>query len=272
MAEEARASQPQSTGEESPDGSPTKAFIPLENNPEVMTTLVHSLGLSPRLAFHDVFSIDDPDLLAFVPRPAYALLLVFPCSETYERFRREEDAEREAYDGSGPGEPVVWYKQTIKNACGLIGLLHGVSNGEAADFIRMRLTYTHTEPSTDLSQLLASAVPLRPTERADLLYNSPSLESAHQSAAVLGDTAAPAADEKVDLHYVCFVKSKADGHLWELDGRRKGPLDRGALGPEDDVLGEKALEMGVRGFLRREEEGGGGELRFSLIVLSPSLE
>jgi ubiquitin carboxyl-terminal hydrolase L3 len=67
------------------------------------------------------------------------------------------------------------------------------------------------------------------------------------------------------------VKSK-DNHLWELDGRRKGPLDRGVLGPDDDVLCEKALQMGVRGFLKREEESGVGELRFSLVVLSPSLE
>jgi ubiquitin carboxyl-terminal hydrolase L3 len=116
----------------------------LENNPEVMTTLVHNLGLSPQLSFHDVFSIDDPELLAFVPRPAYALLLVFPCSETYEKFRREEDATREEYDASGPDEPVVWYKQTIKNACGLIGLLHGVSNGEARDFIGRIYAPTHT--------------------------------------------------------------------------------------------------------------------------------
>jgi hypothetical protein len=57
----------------------------------------------------------------------------------------------------------------------------------------------------------------------DLLYESQALESAHQSAASKGDTAAPSAETKVDLHYVCFVKS-TNNHLWELDGRRKGPL------------------------------------------------
>lgn len=107
-----------------------------ENNPEVMNSLVHKLGLSTNLGFQDVFSIDDPDLLAFVPRPAYALLLIFPVSETYEKFRRQEDGPKEDYDGAGAGEPVVWYKQTIGNACGLIGLLHGVSNGVAKSFIR----------------------------------------------------------------------------------------------------------------------------------------
>lgn len=77
-----------------------------------MTSLVRKLGLS-QLSFQDVYSIDDPDLLSFVPRPAHALLLVFPVSEDYETFRREEDKSRQEYRGSGPQEEVIWYKQTI---------------------------------------------------------------------------------------------------------------------------------------------------------------
>ena len=102
-----------------------------------MSSLVHNLGLSKKLAFHDVYSIDDPDLLAFVPRPAYALLLVFPVNAAYETARQTEDASKEEYEGKGREEPVVWFKQTIRNACGLIGLLHGVTNGGAKDFIGM---------------------------------------------------------------------------------------------------------------------------------------
>lgn len=103
-----------------------------------MTALVHKLGLSDKLAFHDVFSIDDPELLAFVPRPAHALLLVFPVSQTYEKFRIQEDKDRPEYQGHGPDEEVIWYKQTIGNACGLIGLLHAVSNGSARTHIRQQ--------------------------------------------------------------------------------------------------------------------------------------
>ena len=101
-----------------------------------MNSLVHGLGLSKSLAFHDVFSIDEPSLLEFVPRPAHALLLIFPVSEVYENSRLAEDESRTVYNGSGPNEPVIWYKQTIGNACGLIGLLHAVSNGEARARIR----------------------------------------------------------------------------------------------------------------------------------------
>ncbi|EMC91972.1 hypothetical protein BAUCODRAFT_28183 [Baudoinia panamericana UAMH 10762] len=257
-----------------PAATKPKHFIPLgsnpnsgttiaENNPEVMSTLLHKLGLSPTLQFHDVFSIDDPDLLAFVPRPAYALLLVFPVSDTYEKFRHAEDKDLPEYEGSGAGEKVVWYKQTIRNACGLMGLLHGVSNGPARAFV---------QGGSQLDKLIEEAVPLKPRQRAELVEHSDALESAHAEAAVIGDTAAPAAEDDVDLHYVCFVKSEKDGHLYEMDGRRKGPLDRGTLDAEEDVLSETALNKGVRAFLKREEEAGGGELRFSLIVLAQSLD
>lgn len=105
-----------------------------------MTTLVRKLGLSPDLSWHDVYSLDDPSLLSFVPRPAHALLLVFPVSETYETFRREEDSTLPDYSGSGSNEEVLWFKQTIGNACGLMGLLHAVCNGMLRDFIGMLAT------------------------------------------------------------------------------------------------------------------------------------
>jgi ubiquitin carboxyl-terminal hydrolase L3 len=127
------------------------------------------------------------------------------------------------------------------------------------------------EPGSSLAKLIQDAIPLKPVDRADLLYESEALESAHQSAASGGDTSAPAAEDNIDLHYVCFVKSE-NNNLWELDGRRKGPLNRGNLSPDEDVLSEKALQLGVRSFLKRESEAGGGDLRFSLIVLAESLD
>ncbi|KAJ9291365.1 hypothetical protein DTO021C3_1165 [Paecilomyces variotii] len=239
-----------------------KAFVPLENNPEVMSHLVHQLGLSRSFGFTDVYSIDEPDLLAFVPRPAHALLLVFPVSPTYEASRVAEDSQLPEYTGYGPSEPVMWFKQTIRNACGLIGLLHAVSNGEP----RKNIT-----PGSDLEQLLKAAESLPPIQRADLLYESKALESAHADAAKLGDTEAPQAEDNVDLHFVAFVKG-GDGRLWELDGRRKGPLERGRLADDEDVLSEKALDLGVRRFLKIEKEGGNPDLRFSLVSLGPHFD
>ncbi|KAM7206860.1 hypothetical protein V8F20_002566 [Naviculisporaceae sp. PSN 640] len=241
-----------------PPASSTPAFIPLEANPELMTTLIHNLGVSPALSIHDVYSLTDPDLLSFIPRPALALLLVFPVSATYESHRLSEDAIQPLYAGSGPNEPVLWFRQTIRNACGLMGLLHATANGPARNFI--------TEGS-DLDKLVKEAVDLDPVQRAKLLETSESLARAHREAATRGDTTAPEATDDVDLHYVCFVKTE-DGTLWELDGRRKGPLKRGTLESSEDVLSPNALALGPLKFLERE----GGDLRFSCVALAGSLD
>jgi len=227
-----------------------------------MTRLAHELGLSQSLQFHEVYSLSEPALLEFLPRPASALLLVFPVTETYEKFRREEDGSRPDYSGSGPEEPVVWFKQTIRNACGLIGLLHVITNGEAREQI---------QAGSDLEKLLKEALPLDPIKRAELLYQSKSLEAAHATAAAGGDSTAPDANAAIDLHFVAFIKDK-ENNLWELDGRRTGPLNRGKLDAENDVLSEQGQELGVKAFLKREEQAGGGELRFSVIMLGPSMD
>lgn len=234
------------------------AFVPLEANPELMSGLLHALGVAPTLAVHDVFSLTEPDMLAFVPRPAIALLLVFPITAAYEQHRLAEDGDKPFYDGRGPDEPVVWFRQTIRNACGLMGLLHATANGPARHFV---------EQDSPLDRLLAQAVPLGRVDRARLVQTSSALAQAHQSAAQRGDTSAPDASDDVDLHYVCFVKTD-DGILWELDGRRKGPISRGTLGPDDDVLSEEALKRGPLAFLARES----ADLRFSCVALGPSLD
>lgn len=120
-----------------------KHYIPLESNPDLFTQLIHQLGVSPSLAFQDVLSINDPDLLAFIPRPALALILVFPTSDAYEVAKAKEEKMRDEYDGESgkedgeeEEEPVMWFRQSINNACGLYAILHAISNGEARNYIR----------------------------------------------------------------------------------------------------------------------------------------
>ena len=124
-------------------------------------------------------------------------------------------------------------------------------------------------PSTPLSHLITEALPLSPPERARLIETSPDLAAAHASAATEGDTNAPSADDSIDLHFVAFVKSP-ENNLWELDGRRKGPLNRGKLPEGEDILGDTAIALGPKKFLKREEETAGGEMRFSILALGPS--
>jgi ubiquitin carboxyl-terminal hydrolase L3 len=112
-----------------------KHYIPLESNPVLFTHLINQIGVSPILAFHDVLSVDDPELLAITPRPALALVLVFPTSSDYEKNLEEQGRLIPDHYETGDGENVMWYKQTINNACGLYAIFHAVSNGDARDFI-----------------------------------------------------------------------------------------------------------------------------------------
>lgn len=245
----------------SPSGR--KQVIPLENNPEVLTSLVHDLGLSPELGFYDVYSIDDADLLAMIPRPAHALIFITPAKMYYAS--REEDGiaadmEDLTYTKAGDDEPIMWFRQTIGNACGLYALFHSVANGEASKYIIK---------GSLLDRLLTEATPLPPNPRAKVLYNSEELERAHMRAAKTGNSVAPPAEEFPGLHFLAYVKGP-DGHLWELEGNTDGPIDRGSIPPEDDVLSERALELGIRKFLNHSE----GNPNFSIVALAnkdPSL-
>lgn len=225
-----------------------------------MTTLADRLGLSDELAFYDVWSLDDASLLAHIPRPALALLVIIPLTPAWEATRRAEDSASGPYQGQGDSEPVIWFKQTIGHACGSIGLLHCAVNGPAARFIR---------PGSDLDTIRRKAIPLGVAERAEMLYNNEEFEKAHQSAGTLGDTAPPSlnAADRMGQHFVAFVKAD-DGHLWELEGSRQGPLDRGKLGEDEDVLSQRALDLGMGRIIRHEQEAGGTDLRFSCIALA----
>jgi ubiquitin carboxyl-terminal hydrolase L3 len=134
------------------------------------------------------------------------------------------------------------------------------------DLLKM-FANTGEESGSDLQRLIKDALPLAPNDRAQLLYDSQALERAHQGAASQGQSNAPGAEDDIDLHFVCFIKDEKN-NLWEMDGRRKGPINRGQLGQEEDVLSEKALDLGPRLFMQREASA--GELRFSLITLAPS--
>jgi ubiquitin carboxyl-terminal hydrolase L3 len=112
-----------------------KHFIPLESNPGLFTQLIHKLGVSTALSFHDVWSLDDHELLSLVPRPVLAVIVAFPTTSDYEDRLAQENASLEPKAPYGESNDVIWFKQTINNACGLYGILHAITNGHARDFI-----------------------------------------------------------------------------------------------------------------------------------------
>ena len=239
------------------DSKGKKTFVPLENNPEVFTHLVHELGESPELGFYDIYSLDDPELLAVVPRPVHAIIFIAP-SNVYYRLHSEGLPKEFNYAGTGESEPVIWFKQTIGHSCGLMALIHSISNGSAKQFIKS---------DSLLDKLLKEALPLEPLPRAAVLYDSADLERAHMSAAYKGDSKAPSSEEPNSYHFLSFVKGR-DGHLWEMDGAWDGPIDHGLLPEGDDLLSEKALEMGIKKYVKLADDC----IEYSMVALATHRE
>lgn len=109
-----------------------------------------------------------------------------------------------------------------------------------------------------MSKLAASST----SERKALLETSTDLEKIYSKAALRGNTAPPPAQDEVDLHYICFIKS-SDGSVYEMDGDANGPVKTDVtLGVGQDLLESSALEC-VRRCIARNE----GDISFSLLAL-----
>ncbi|XP_068428609.1 ubiquitin carboxyl-terminal hydrolase isozyme L3 [Clinocottus analis] len=222
-------------------------WLPLESNPEVMTKFVNCLGMKPTWQFGDVYGLD-PELLGMVPRPACAVLLLFPLTDKYEAFKQEEE---EKLKGAQQDFPDVYFiKQTIGNACGTIGLIHAVANNQA------RLEF---EPDSSLKKFIEQTSKMSSEEKAAFLEKDESIRVTHESSAQEGQTEAPSLDEKVNLHFIAFVN--VGGQLYELDGRKPFPIVHGKTS-EDSFLEDAAKVCKV--FMARDPQ----ELRFTVIALS----
>jgi ubiquitin carboxyl-terminal hydrolase L3 len=104
-------------------------WIPLEASPDVFNSYASSLGFSTdSYAFTDIWGLD-PDLLAFVPQPVKAVLLLFPTTEARHAKNKADDAKGELVLSSEVEEVknggTLWIPQTIGNACGtMVGGTH----------------------------------------------------------------------------------------------------------------------------------------------------
>lgn len=229
------------------------SIVPLESNPEIFSELAHTIGLSSVLQFHDVYSVSDPDLLAFLPQPVLAVIVLFPISSHYESDRKVS-----------PGPSVrdlniSWFKQTIRNGCGLYALLHALSN-LSPDFIVNDLI---------LNQLLLSrlADDLTETEISNLVEQLEEAVQLDTNFGLKGQTDAPEADDDVQFHFVTYVRGK-NGHIYELDGRRDGPVDLGKT-ELDSVLDDSTIADRLQFYIDHTEDL--EKDKFAVMAIGPSM-
>ncbi|GAA5846901.1 hypothetical protein JCM3766R1_000836 [Sporobolomyces carnicolor] len=221
-------------------------WLPLESNPQSFNAWSSSLGLdTSAYEFADVYGLD-ADCLGWVKQPVKAVLMLFPITEEYEKMRIDQDKKVEE-DGVEGVEDVIYFKQTIGNACGTFALLHTLANTDVP------------LKEGPLTELFERAKDKSPRERADLLSTSDELASVHETTAQSGQTATPNLEDEVDLHFVTFINHK--DHLVELDGRRNSPINHG---PIKVGLLEDTVEV-VKRIMELTKS-----IQFNLVTLGPA--
>ncbi|KAM7255926.1 hypothetical protein ACFE04_011667 [Oxalis oulophora] len=219
-----------------------KRWLPLEANPDIMNQFLWGLGLSMKeVECFDVYGLDD-ELLAMVPQPVVAVLFLYPLTSQTEAERAQQENMKQ-----DPSSKVYFMKQTVGNACGTVGLLHAVGNVTS----EIKLS-----EGSYLDRFFTSTANMNPLERAKFLENDGEMEVAHSVAATAGETEA---SDNVDTHFICF--SCVEGGLYELDGRKSGPISHGASSPE--TLLKDAAKV-IKGVIEKNPSS----LNFNVIAVS----
>lgn len=214
-----------------------KSVIPLESNPGIFSALAAKLGLSSVLEFDDIFSITDPDIMAFNKSPMYGVILLLPITAKFEEYRKEE-----ALTLQPPPSDVRWFKQTMGNACGLYALLHILSNVSSDLIIKNSL----------LGNFLNELKSLNTTDEiSNSVEKLEELIQLDQNFGGEGQTEAPPAGSETILHFITFVV--LDGHLYELDGRRNGPIDLG-IAKDLNVLADDRVAKKFERYVEMADE------------------
>eukprot|EP01135_Chromosphaera_perkinsii_P010870 Nk52_evm1s2269 gene=Nk52_evmTU1s2269 len=249
-------------------------WLPLEANPEVWNKYIWSLGVPDHFYFTDVYGLD-PELLSMVPQPVLAVLLLFPFSPAHKEHEKSAAVRDKTVSvhAPPPNNNLFFMKQTISNACGTMGIIHGVANNTHNPAASRGEGMIHLKTDSPLGVFLNRAWGTTgdkeeeglALKRARLLEEAEEISNAHSSSANQGQTEAPPLDEVADLHFTCFVE--VDGVLYEFDGHHEGPLRHGRVGEGEGVLGGNCLEASVsviKEFINRNP----GDVNFNMIALT----
>lgn len=220
----------------------------MESNPDVMNKFATSLGLKPSWSFVDVYGLDS-ELLSMVPQPTCALLLLFPTSDKYHEFKKEQE-EKVKQKGQEVSPNVYFMKQTIGNACGTVAIIHSIANN--TDVLEF-------DENGFLKSFIDSTKSLSPDEKGQKLEDDEKIGDIHEACAQEGQTEAPSAEEHVELHFVAIVRK--DGSLYELDGRKSCPINHGTTTKEKFL--QDAADV-CKEYMKRDPTA----LNFTVVALS----
>lgn len=235
--------------------APPSRWFPLESNPSLMNEYIANLGFATHsYQVTDVFSTEDW-ALDMIPRPVLAVLLLYPLTE-----KLQSACEQETSDAKESATNSLWFtKQRIGNACGTIGILHALLNTPAV----VRDSSIIPDSWIDRFQTGCPST-LDPVAKAERLESDPDIAQLHDKATSSEQNATGRGniEDNVVTHFVAVVAQ--NGIVYELDGRKAGPI---AHGPSSgDVLrdGAKVLQK----YMARDPT----ELRFTILALAPRVD
>lgn len=225
--------------------------MPLESNSEVITNYAGNIGFHTGLFnFQDLLSVEEwaQEMIA---RPCLGLLFVYPCTEAQEKHQQEEN-KRIEQEGQQVSANLFFMNQVSQNACGSVGIFHILGN------LPEEQKHLIAENSI-LAQFFQAVQGKNKEEAAQIFHTNQALKQAHCQSTVEGQT--NVADyAEVNNHFIAFVQK--DGHLYEMNGSRKIPVNRGATTPDTFLADACAC---AKLFMERDPEN----LNFGMIVLAP---
>ncbi|CAH0716521.1 unnamed protein product, partial [Brenthis ino] len=215
----------------------------IESDPGVFTQLIKKFGVNG-VQVEELWSINEDGVFDDL-RPVHGLIFLF------KYLQHEEPPHPVVKDKRL--EKIFFAKQVINNACAT----------QAVISLLLNCNHPDVDIGPELTKLKEFSMSFDPKMRGLTLSNSQTIRSAHNSMSQQTlfefDAKAPTKDEDA-YHFIGYMP--IDGRLYELDGLRDGPIDHGAVAPDQDWL-----DVIRPIILKRINEYKEGEIHFNLMAL-----
>lgn len=214
----------------------------IESDPGVFTELIREFGVEG-VQVEELWSLDEEHFKEL--DPVHGLIFLF------KWVKDDEPAGSIVQDSRL--EKIFFAKQVINNACATQAILSILLNSKHSD-IQLGSTLT------DFKEFCMS---FDAQNKGLALSNASQIRTVHNSFArqTLFELDNKQANKDDDVfHFVGYIP--IDGRLYELDGLKEGPIDLGAVGPDEDWISS------VRPIIeKRIQKYSEGEIHFNLMAL-----